>query len=375
MKFIFTIFSLLISGLLFGQEFMRLDSISYEDLDNGINYVSSFSYNDEGQLDTFRNLDGDMIDIAITYNENNDYLEWAVSEAGEDVISFNFIYDIEGHLDSIIGEFADETYELLRIYDITEENNLVSRVTLGEYYVGYQFLFFDRLIAYDDQNRITEIDELDIFYYTGDTIVSWDYSYENGKLFTRTFEDFLDPSNNFKDSMLLTLDGNFEQLTRIFSDDNNIDYDIVYTDNKPFVTGEFVSPFDFYNTLFLLFSEEQTEELIALQNNELPTQHLINGGGDLIRGTWNYSLFTSNSETRIPAKAITVHPNPAFDYIQIDLDSEITKVDVFTIDGQLINSFIDTGKRVDLQNLEAGSYFILVQTEEGGNFISKVVKQ
>jgi hypothetical protein len=154
----------------------------------------------------------------------------------------------------------------------------------------------------------------------------------------------------------------------------NDPYDYVYMENEMYDPETFISPFDFYKFIFLVFGDTENPEFYTMLNNDRPAEHIFNGGGTLLRGTWFYSILTNNQETRIPAQSISVYPNPSADFVTIDLESAINKIDVYTITGDLVYSQKSDNKTLDIQSLAAGSYVIVVETKENGNYFSKISK-
>lgn len=63
-------------------------------------------------------------------------------------------------------------------------------------------------------------------------------------------------------------------------------------------------------------------------------------------------------------KEITVSPNPTSDFLFIKAKSNINKIEIFDISGRKMNSKLD-GDKVDVRNLQTGSYIITVETKEG----------
>lgn len=71
---------------------------------------------------------------------------------------------------------------------------------------------------------------------------------------------------------------------------------------------------------------------------------------------------------------VTLYPNPAKDFIQISSGSSIKSIQLYSIDGQLVNSINcnnETSKRIGCSELSAGSYMIRLISEDGSVHVSK----
>ena len=62
--------------------------------------------------------------------------------------------------------------------------------------------------------------------------------------------------------------------------------------------------------------------------------------------------------------AISVYPNPATDFVNIESDEELISVKLFSADGRLIQEAEHT-KTLDLSNCPSGYYMLFIQTEKG----------
>lgn len=77
----------------------------------------------------------------------------------------------------------------------------------------------------------------------------------------------------------------------------------------------------------------------------------------------------------VEVKALKISPNPTFDVVQIQLESD-ARVQVFNMQGRLMQQFsLQPGfMTLDLNNLPAGVYHLQAQTTEG-YYAGKLVKQ
>ena len=378
MKHLLLLLFTLSSTILFSQ-IIRVDSISYEDLNNGTNYTTEFTYGLEGNnadkvikaTNFYPNLDFTFI-----CNDAGNYDLWVIEEEGYPSRDVQFIYDDNNELDTILIELMFYGYLVKQIYDVEFETGLISSVVQTEDYAGYPFVIADRNMEYEN-GKLSKISELDIFYYTGDEIANHIFTYEIDKLMSREFTDFSYGINSFKDSLVFGQTGLTNQVTRFFADEMNDPYNIVYTEKINVLPSDLaLTPFDEYYTTFLIFDDDFfLPELFTLMNRDIPESHILNGNGELIRGTWNYSLLVNNKETKINAKIMSIHPNPSSSFVSFDVDSEIKKTTIYNISGELIHTNQSNEKTIDVQHLSSGTYLITVETKDGDNYFSKLIKE
>ncbi len=101
--------------------------------------------------------------------------------------------------------------------------------------------------------------------------------------------------------------------------------------------------------------------------------YVTNGGpsgsnSDLI-GIDTFSVDRPNSslgtnEIASGSKSVAVYPNPATDYISIKTEEKINAVEIFDITGRKVPVVVD-GNRVNVRNLNAGTYIISFETKAG----------
>lgn len=61
---------------------------------------------------------------------------------------------------------------------------------------------------------------------------------------------------------------------------------------------------------------------------------------------------------------LIISPNPTTDYLQIKSKTDISNIEIFDITGRKVNAVLNNDK-VDVRNLQAGSYIINIETKEG----------
>ncbi len=92
---------------------------------------------------------------------------------------------------------------------------------------------------------------------------------------------------------------------------------------------------------------------------------LLAGGS--VSGQTIEEVTTSRGKTELPSLDINVYPNPTADYLNIEGDASINAVKVFSINGSLImnRQDMDNFGRINVSDLMPGTYFLLIETEEG----------
>lgn len=77
----------------------------------------------------------------------------------------------------------------------------------------------------------------------------------------------------------------------------------------------------------------------------------------------NATLGTSDNSIR-KSTIIAIGPNPTSDYLNVLTELKINKVEIFDMSGRKVNSVLE-GNRINVRNLNPGSYLINLETKEG----------
>ena len=86
-----------------------------------------------------------------------------------------------------------------------------------------------------------------------------------------------------------------------------------------------------------------------------------------LNGTLSNSNFNTNN------LKFSLYPNPASDILNIEMDSELKSVEIYSLQGQKV--LLATSKDVNISNLPSGIYMIRVQDIDGAIATSKMVKK
>ncbi|MFH2143331.1 MAG: T9SS type A sorting domain-containing protein [Bacteroidota bacterium] len=107
----------------------------------------------------------------------------------------------------------------------------------------------------------------------------------------------------------------------------------------------------------------------------------VNGAGligNVATSNGQLALQPSDVKELAEMMKIKIYPNPAFDYIIIELPINLinSKIDIFSIQGKVIKSLKTTDSiiTIDLNNLSSGVYLIGIQSESGF-VMKKLIKQ
>lgn len=71
---------------------------------------------------------------------------------------------------------------------------------------------------------------------------------------------------------------------------------------------------------------------------------------------------------------LDVYPNPIQNKLNVNFEGEIKQIDIISVNGSLVQSFLCPQKEIELEVLEKGFYFVQVHTEKG-TAMRKIVKQ
>lgn len=103
--------------------------------------------------------------------------------------------------------------------------------------------------------------------------------------------------------------------------------------------------------------------------------------GCLLSKTWDIRVTEDCEVTILVApendlSKISIYPNPAKDKIYLKgFSSEITSLQIFSIQGKLIQKLNNISTEIDVSHLKSGIYFIEINTSEGNKNIQKFIKK
>ena len=127
------------------------------------------------------------------------------------------------------------------------------------------------------------------------------------------------------------------------------------------------------------FTLQATSPAINAGNNNfafgttdiLGLQRIANNVVDL--GAYEFGSSPLNT-TNFDISKATLYPNPTNQFINITIENQnVKKVNIFSMQGKKVLQS-EKGK-VNIQQLQTGVYLIKIETNEGGQFISKFIKK
>lgn len=127
-----------------------------------------------------------------------------------------------------------------------------------------------------------------------------------------------------------------------------------------------ISNFNFINTPNLTFICYDDGEESAIQSafefNTIPSNITLSTDCNLLNT--NYYFYDND---------FVISPNPVKNELTFIFNPKINKINLYSIQGQIITTIINPQKTIDVSNLKAGTYFITLSTEEG-NITKKFIK-
>lgn len=112
--------------------------------------------------------------------------------------------------------------------------------------------------------------------------------------------------------------------------------------------------------------------------NENPGHWVLKGpcgGASCVKSSVNINIgdVCETTEEELLVRGISIHPNPTTDLIKVETASELDRIEVVTLTGQV--KLTSISNNVDLSIFEQGTYIIKAYTKDGQILMSKIVKQ
>ena len=98
-------------------------------------------------------------------------------------------------------------------------------------------------------------------------------------------------------------------------------------------------------------------------------------GRGIFKSSNTSSLFDYTNDDSDDVNMLSIYPNPAESFVNLELSSDINVYDVSIIDlmgKEVYNTNFLTSKRIDISSLEVGNYIIVVNSDSGkqlGKFV------
>ena len=351
---------------------IRLDSIIA--VDPATQEISdAFRFGYDGELTTYYEEVGISLDIE--HNANGDFDTWSFqSDYGENEI--RFVYDSQNNLDSIITSANEYGYLYEQFYDLTYVDGKLVEVDQTDVEDGYSYAVESREYFYTND----ELDSIALYdsYYGDEFYGSYTYKYDaEGKIQEIRMNDL---SGKLEQKWVTAFSGDqIQTLSRFDYFTDTVDvlariYQYDHKSNIPF--AEIQTPKDVFEIIEIIAVNEYSEFLIPFRySTQIDIIEQQSFGEFTDEYFYYYSSTVGTDNERIVMTPITVSPNPTSDYINIEVDDEISSVSIMSLNGQLISQQTSTSKAVDVRNLVNGQYTVIVELENGSHVFSQFVKQ
>lgn len=266
------------------------------------------------------NLDGDFETVIISVNDANGDLQLSERE--------NYIYDANGVLIEAIFESWD---------DIQEEWELNMR--------GINPVWLDQ----------------DEFLFTYVELEEWDGN--DWQPYAR-----LTSSYHADDSPESELEEYWDDITEEYVNDyfyeRDIDANLVETSSIAYNWDGVTEEWAIYwgNTYTNTYNtDDELEEQITVYWNSWDEEWVTNM-------KYIYSYIDIASISNITKQMVNIYPNPSSDFISIDGENSLNHVSIIGMNGQVVyfmNNINSNNHKVDIQNLNAGTYFVAIKNSAG----------
>ena len=101
----------------------------------------------------------------------------------------------------------------------------------------------------------------------------------------------------------------------------------------------------------------------------------------LWQGNYNFTTIIEDCESiqENDNDAIIGYPNPAQDYVRIELsdNSACQSIEIYSLDGRLVETFPETSLQttIDISGLNAGMYIMKIRMAEGKEYTERIIKE
>lgn len=92
-----------------------------------------------------------------------------------------------------------------------------------------------------------------------------------------------------------------------------------------------------------------------------------------VNGTYGTPLIIAGEEETQSSTSVSIFPNPTSGLVNITTDAIVSQVQVFDQSGRMVQQMQNPASTIDLQSLEAGIYFMILELENGKQTSQKFV--
>lgn len=380
---LFTLFAFTFS--LHGQN--RVES-SVEEYFDGISWIKQYGY--DYVYDNNKNLinehsyewtntgwekDGEVI---CTYNSNNkitEEIEMGLNMLGqfENIEKTNYIYAASGQLNQMIShEWDGSQWESYSRQNFIYTNSKLTRIDFEEY-DGLLWETWGRYVFNYSGNLVTSLtlEEFDGALWEETVKISFTYGSNNKK--NNTIYEYFDGSNWVEfENVHFDLDASLNRIKQSYWYSGVEDYHTEYTYDLTQQLSNYAHPFNYSIGIDTLVEDfPYVNKILSYTENEFDQSSGTFYVTD--RTTFNYnSQLVLGLEENIKIQNISLYPNPAVNFIQINGISNAEKIVVVDVLGAVaFEKTIQDKEKVNIENLTNGLYLIKFENGKTLKFVKK----
>jgi hypothetical protein len=114
------------------------------------------------------------------------------------------------------------------------------------------------------------------------------------------------------------------------------------------------------------YTPSSTNGIVTISSLPAGSHTIVKGNGSsyLFYMSTVYNSISGISNTN-QSTSIQLYPNPVSNLLNINSNEKVTKIEIFSISGQIITQLNGNSSSIDLSNLSGGNYLIKIHTQNG----------
>ncbi|HPL76906.1 MAG TPA: T9SS type A sorting domain-containing protein, partial [Paludibacteraceae bacterium] len=114
------------------------------------------------------------------------------------------------------------------------------------------------------------------------------------------------------------------------------------------------------------YTPSSTNGIVTISSLPAGSHTIVKGSGSsyLFYISTVYDTLSGIRDTA-PSTSIQLYPNPVSNLLNINSNEKVTKIEIFSISGQIITQLNGNSSSIDLSNLSSGNYLIKIHTQNG----------
>ncbi|HOR39684.1 MAG TPA: T9SS type A sorting domain-containing protein, partial [Paludibacteraceae bacterium] len=114
------------------------------------------------------------------------------------------------------------------------------------------------------------------------------------------------------------------------------------------------------------YTPSSTNGIVTISSLPAGSHTIVKGSGSsyLFYMSTVYNSISGISNTN-QSTSIQLYPNPVSNLLNINSNEKVTKIEIFSISGQIITQLNGNSSSIDLSNLSSGNYLIKIHTQNG----------